>query len=217
MRRVVEKTPSILLHTLPTKGWLAQSLGRSMAQLSAFWITSWLHFAHAIGTVLACLVPLIPVARISAERAIEASATLCNSFRAQYLYRCCSPTWRQNWSPANLLWRALFGVCGLLALPNIHQTFGDYPAKFPRLAACRGVGLLLLGAVCNGHVFDGNVNHGSLRTSFWGTQWGQLNRSSALLLLLAVNGRRSGALQRFLAWYNSLPHGGLSQGFGSLA
>src|SRR5687768_7677910 len=34
--------------------------------------------------------------------------------------------------------------------------------------------------------FDGNVGHVSLRTSFWGTQWGQLNRPHTLLLLLAL-------------------------------
>jgi hypothetical protein len=29
-------------------------------------------------------------------------------------------------------WRARFGVCGWLALPNIHQIFGDNAAEFPR-------------------------------------------------------------------------------------
>lgn len=32
----------------------------------------------------------------------------------------------------SLIWRASFGVCGLLATPNIHQIFGDNPVKFPR-------------------------------------------------------------------------------------
>jgi hypothetical protein len=32
----------------------------------------------------------------------------------------------------SFIWRASFGVCGLLAMPNIHQIFGDNPVKFPR-------------------------------------------------------------------------------------
>jgi hypothetical protein len=102
-------------------------------------------------------------------------------------------------------------------VPTIHQIFGDNSAKFPQLAACRGVNFLLLRAICSGPVYDGNIGHGSLRTSLWGTQWGQLNQSFALLLLLALIERRLGSLRRLLAWYNSLPSGGLSQGCGSLA
>lgn len=46
----------------------------------------------------------------------------------------------------------IYGVCGLLALPNIQQIFGDDPAEFP-LIASRGVGFLLLRAVCDGPGF----------------------------------------------------------------
>ena len=35
----------------------------------------------------------------------------------------------------SFIWRASFGVCGLLALPNIHQIFGDSLAEFPRVNA----------------------------------------------------------------------------------
>jgi len=88
-------------------------------------------------------------------------------------------TW--NRSPVSSWW-ASFGVCGLLAVPTIHQIFGDNPAEYP-LSACLGVGFLLLRAVCSGCGCDGNIGHFSLRTSFWGTQWGQLNRPHTLLLL----------------------------------
>ena len=137
------------------------------------------------GFLTASLVPLIAVngEELSPVNAYSRSRQICAASPKCKTTWICSTVCCQNWSPANLFWRASFGVCGLLALPNIHQTFGDYPAKFPRLAACRGVGFLLLKAVCSGSVLDGNVNHGSLRTSFWGTQWGQLNRSFALSLL----------------------------------
>ena len=65
-------------------------------------------------------------------------------------FRACACNW--NRSPVSF-WRAPFGVCGLLATPNIHQIFGDNPAKFPRWFACRGVGFLLLRAVCSGNGF----------------------------------------------------------------
>ena len=64
---------------------------------------------------------------------------------------------------------------------------------------------------------DGNVGHGSWRTTFWGTQWGQLNRSQALLMLLACSEPRLGALWRLPAWYNSLPSGGRPLRFGARA
>ena len=35
--------------------------------------------------------------------------------------------------PAHLYQRASFGVCGLLALPNIYKIFGDHPASYPCL------------------------------------------------------------------------------------
>jgi len=98
---------------------------------------------------------------------------------------------------AALYWVALAPVVGTEALPiyfdghhlgsvdcwlspTIHQIFGDNSAKFPRLAAWRGGNFLLLRAVWNEPVGDGNVGDGSLRTSSWGTQWGQLNQSFAL-------------------------------------
>jgi hypothetical protein len=37
-------------------------------------------------------------------------------------------------------------------MPTIHQIFGDNPAEYP-LTACRGVGFLLLRAVCSGNGF----------------------------------------------------------------
>ena len=37
-----------------------------------------------------------------------------------------------NRSPAHFDERATFGVCGLLATPNIHQIFGDCRVKLPR-------------------------------------------------------------------------------------
>jgi hypothetical protein len=76
------------------------------------------------------------------------------------LILCCTPSWPRrlqfrsqagnclyfeavfsDTSPAivngpevlSFSWRAPFGVCGLLALPNIHQIFGDNSAEFPRL------------------------------------------------------------------------------------
>lgn len=55
------------------------------------------------------------------------------------------------WSPVNF-WQAPFGVCGLLALPIIHQIFGDSLAEFPHESACRGVDFLLLRGVSSGNV-----------------------------------------------------------------
>ena len=37
-----------------------------------------------------------------------------------------------NRSPAHFNERATFGVCGWLAMPNIHQIFGDSRVKLPR-------------------------------------------------------------------------------------
>jgi len=110
----------------------------------------------------------------------KALAALCIAAgRKVYSILFSAHTW--NRSPVSSWW-ASFGVCGLLALPTIHQIFGDNPAEYP-LSACLGVGFLLLRAVCSGCGCDGNIGHFSLRTSFWGTQWGQLNRPHTLLLL----------------------------------
>jgi hypothetical protein len=43
-----------------------------------------------------------------------------------------SPALVRGTEALSFIWRASFGVCGLLALPNIHQIFGDNPVKFPR-------------------------------------------------------------------------------------
>jgi len=181
-----------------------------------------LFFAHALSfnrLLIASLAPLIAVVEVSFFFGCAQSRSwqICASSLECKNNWVCSTARGQNWSPANLFWRASFGVCGLLALPNIHQIFGDNSAKFPQLAACRGVSFLLLKAICSERVYDGNIDHGSLRTSLWGTQWGQLNRSFALSLLSALIERRSGSLRRLLAWYNSLPSGGLPQGCGSSA
>lgn len=47
--------------------------------------------------------------------------------------RCCA--WTCGWRLKTCLVskQAPFGVCGLLALPNIHQIFGGSPAEYPRL------------------------------------------------------------------------------------
>jgi hypothetical protein len=64
---------------------------------------------------------------------------------------------------------------------------------------------------------DGNIQHGSLRTAFWGTQWGQLNRLFTLLGLLASTEWQLGSLRRLLAWYNSLSLGSLPAHSGAQA
>lgn len=185
-------------------GVLALFFAHALA-LSGCWFSSTAQIGRSALPSLTCLpCSLDSGCRISRERAIEALVNLRNGFvvQDQLVLLCCL---KPEPKPRRFILTGTIGVCGLLALPNIHQSFGDYPAKFPRLAACRGVGFLLLKVVCSGCVAGGNVGHGSLRTNFWGTQWGQLNRSFALSLLLALIERRSGSLRRLLAWYNSLP------------
>ena len=43
-----------------------------------------------------------------------------------------SPALARGTEALSFIWRASFGVCGLLAAPKIHQIFGDNPVKFPR-------------------------------------------------------------------------------------
>jgi hypothetical protein len=47
-------------------------------------------------------------------------------------YSSISPALIYRTEVLSFTWRAPFGVCGLLALPNIHQIFGDNSAEFPR-------------------------------------------------------------------------------------
>jgi hypothetical protein len=128
-----------------------------------------------------------------------------------------SPVLVRGTEALSFIWRASFGVCGLLALPNIHQIFGDNPVKFPRFSRDKAW-VFSSWELYATEVFSAATSvTARLRTRSWGTQWGQLNRLSALLLLSALIERRLGALRRLLAWYNSLPSGGLPWSFGSPA
>jgi hypothetical protein len=118
-----------------------------------------------------------------------------------------SPALGWIWSPFIFLEGAIWG----LWIAGYAKYSPDLWGQLCRVSASyawRGVGFLLLKVVCSGNIYDGNVGYGSLRTSFWGTQWGQLNRSLALLSPLASIEWRFGALRRLLAWYNSLLSGG---------
>lgn len=128
-----------------------------------------------------------------------------------------SPALVRGTEALSLIWRASFGVCGLLALPNIHQIFGDNPVKFPRFTRDKAWVFSSWELYATEMVTTVTSVMARLRTRSWGTQWGQLNRSSALLLLSALIERRLGALRRLLAWYNSLLSGSLPRSFGSLA
>ena len=91
--------------------------------------------------MLACLVSQIAAGDVnSGRRVIRGSATADPLFRrakAYMLKQFAAPEFVVgNRSPADFDQRAPFGVCGLLALPKIHQIFGDSPAKYPRLCVC---------------------------------------------------------------------------------
>lgn len=96
--------------------------------------------------------------------------------------------------------RAPFGVCGLLALPNNQQLFGDSLAGYPRSIACRSGGFLLLRGVSSGLDFGGNAGPDTLRTILKGTQWGQLNRLTATQQLLAAMQPQPEPLLWLLTW-----------------
>jgi hypothetical protein len=64
--------------------------------------------------------------------------------------------------------------------------------------------------------FDGDAEYGSLRTSSWGTQWGQMNQSHALLGLRPGSAAIWGASAP-TCLVNSLPSGGLPAYFGAWA
>jgi hypothetical protein len=57
---------------------------------------------------------------LSSELAVQSSIDVCT----------LSPALIATKAPTFIYW-APFGVCGLLALPNIHQIFGDNLAKLP--------------------------------------------------------------------------------------
>lgn len=69
-----------------------------------------------------------------------------------------------------------------MALPNIHQIFGDNPAEYPRLVCVMTRGFSPLEGrmwrVCIG----GNAGLAPSRTAPWETQWGQLNQLLAALV-----------------------------------
>lgn len=79
---------------------------------------------------------------------------------------------------------------------TIHQIFGGDPAGYPRFLRVEPVlGYLLLRHVCCGLATSGNAGRAPLRTVPWGTQWGQLEWSSAAThASLRVQGRRLGLL-----------------------
>ena len=79
---------------------------------------------------------------------------------------------------------------------TIHQIFGGDPAGYPRFLRVEPVlGYLLLRHVCRGLATSGNAGRAPLRTVPWGTQWGQLEWSSAAThASLRVQGRRLGLL-----------------------
>ena len=101
-------------------------------------------------------------------------------------------------------------------MPTIHQIFGDNPAEYP-LTACRGVGFLLLRAVCSGNGFRRQRRPCLVADQLLGNSVGAIE--SAAHAITAISLDRVAALGTFvsLAWYNSLPLGGLPWGFGSLA
>ena len=92
----------------------------------------------AKGTVKVSLVTLIAAGEVhSLLHAIMASAPLFNSCRQAFAYILkrylgIPPAFITRTEALSFIWREPVGVCGLLALPNIHQIFGDNSAEFPR-------------------------------------------------------------------------------------
>jgi hypothetical protein len=84
------------------------------------------------------LVTLIAAGEVNALlHAIMASATPFYNCRRAIAHRLkrylgISPAFVHGTEVLSFSWRASLGVCGLLALPKIHQIFGDNSAKFPR-------------------------------------------------------------------------------------
>ena len=73
--------------------------------------------------------------------------------------------------------QAPFGVCGLLATPNIYQILGDNPTVYPHPACVmRRVFSPLENRMLQVFYQRGiAADKALLRTVSWGTQWGQLN------------------------------------------
>lgn len=87
----------------------------------------------ALGLLKASLVTLIAAGEVqSLLRAIMASATLSYTCGRAMPFGT-PPTCVDRTEAPSSSGRASFGVCGLLALPTIHQIFGDNTAQFPRL------------------------------------------------------------------------------------
>lgn len=160
----------------------------------------------ALSLLKASLVTLIAAGGVnSLLHAIMASATPfynCRRAFAHILKRYpwyCTYFYKWNWSPFIFLEGIIWGLW-IAGFAKYSPDLWGQRCQVSAFYAWRGVRFLLLRAVCNGNACDGDVGHGSLRTSFWGTQWGQLNQSLTLLSLLALIEWWLGSLRRLLAW-----------------
>jgi hypothetical protein len=101
----------------------------------------------------------------------------------------------------------IFGVCGLLALPQSPDP-GGWPHQVSALmGACRGVWLSPLEGCILRKFCGGNAGNGSWWTIPWGTQWGQLNWLCVSLRLWRLEATVRVALAAPLHIYR--PFGGL--------
>jgi hypothetical protein len=152
--------------------------------------------SHAMCLRVASLLTACPVSLTAAggvyvfQHAVSGLATLFCMLRLAHAYtqagllRPSTKARKENWSPINSLLGTIWGLW-IAGYAKYSPDLWGSSCWVSASTVWRGVDSLLLRGTCNGNVCDGNIGHGSLRTAFWGTQWGQLNQLHTLSVSLA--------------------------------